>query len=279
MRLITVIALALAIAAPAQAQASRIAAQLKNAAGPQVLVAAHRGGHLVAPENSIAAIEDAIAIGVDIVEIDVRLTRDGVPILMHDASVDRTTTGTGKVKDLSYADILKLRLRSPGGAATDISVPTLSAALSTAKDRIMVDLDLKADDVEPILSRVIEAAMLDQVLFFNGDYPHLEKFRAIRPDFLPMPRAHSLTEAQTAAQTFRPEVIHIDPSFYDDAVHAAAMTSDSRMWINALGQADVLIAQGKPKDGVDPLLAHGASILQTDQPAALIAYLKSINRR
>jgi glycerophosphoryl diester phosphodiesterase len=262
----------------AQAQAPELIAALKDGSGKRVLVTAHRAAHDIHPENSMAAIERAISLGVDIIEIDTRLTKDGVPVLMHDASVDRTTTGKGAVRELTFAQIHALRLKGADGKPTDQVVPTLYEALKAMKGRALVDLDLKTGDLEPIISRVIETDMLEQSLFFNGNYPFLDKFRAIAP-VLAFPRAHSTEEAAKAAAQFKPEAIHIDDGFNTDATHKAAMATDSRLWINALGDPDKLVAQGKAKEGIDPLLAHGASIIQTDHPAALIAYLKSIGRR
>jgi glycerophosphoryl diester phosphodiesterase len=272
------IAFALLAAAPAHAQAGLIEA-LKDGDSKRVLVAAHRAAHDVFPENSVAAIERAISLGVDIIEIDVRVTKDGVPILMHDDSVDRTTDGQGKVKELTFEQVSALRLVGKDGKPTEHRAPTLSEAMRAAKGRILVDLDLKTGDVEPTLSRIVETGTLGQSLFFNGNYAYLQKFLAISPGVLVMPRAHSTEQAGVAGSTFRPEVIHIDPGFNTDATFKAALLSDSRMWINALGDPDKLVAQGKAAEGLAPLLAHGASIIQTDEPAAVIAYLESIGRR
>jgi glycerophosphoryl diester phosphodiesterase len=226
----------------------------------------------------MAAIERAIKIGVDVIEIDTRLTKDGVVVLMHDDSVDRTTDGKGKVKELTFAEIRKLRLKGADGKLSDQRVPTLIEAMRAMKGKVLVDLDLKTGDLEPILSRVIETDMLDQALFFNGNYAFLEKFRAIAP-VIAFPRAHSTEQAATASAQLKPEAIHIDDGFNTDATHKAAMASDSRLWINALGDPDKLVAAGKVKEGIDPLLAHGASMIQTDHPATVISYLKSIGRR
>jgi glycerophosphoryl diester phosphodiesterase len=252
---------------------------LKDGSGKRVLVTAHRAAHDIYPENSMPAIERAIALGVDIIEIDIRLTKDGVPVLMHDESVDRTTNGKGSVKELTFAEIEKLYLKGTDGEATSLRVPTLSEALRVADGKILVDLDLKTGDVEPTISRVIETGTLDQALFFNGNYELLQKFRAIAPNFLAFPRARSTEQTSLAVATFAPEAIHIDETFNTDATHKAALRSDSRVWINALGEPDQLVARGKASEAIDPLLAHGASIIQTDYPAAVIAYLKSIGRR
>jgi glycerophosphoryl diester phosphodiesterase len=269
---------ALCLGPVAQAQAALIDA-LKDGSGKRVLVTAHRAAHDVHPENSMAAIERAIALGVDIIEIDVRLTKDGVPVLMHDDTVDRMTNGKGKVKELGFAQVEQLRLKGSDGKLTDMRVPTLSEALRAAEGKILIDLDLKTGDVEPTISRVIETGTLDQSLFFNGNYDFLKRFRTIAPDVLVFPRAHSTEETVAASSAFAPEAIHIDGGFNTNATHKAALASDSRVWINALGEPDRLVAQGKVKDAIDPLLAHGASIIQTDHPAAVIAYLKSIGRR
>jgi glycerophosphoryl diester phosphodiesterase len=278
MRLTAVsIAFLLLAVAPASAQPALIEA-LKDAKSQRVLVTAHRAAHDAFPENSMAAIERAISLGVDIIEIDVRLTKDGVPILMHDASVDRMTDGQGQVKELTFEQISALHLVGKDDKPTEHRVPTLTEAMLAAKGRVLVDLDLKTGDVEPTLSRIIETGTLGQSLFFNGNYAYLQKFLAIHPGVLVFPRAHSTEQAATAGATFKPEAIHIDDGFNTDATLKAAQASDSRLWINALGDPDKLVAQGKAKEGLGPLLAHGASIIQTDHPAAVIAYLKSIGR-
>ncbi|RIQ31140.1 glycerophosphodiester phosphodiesterase family protein [Jiangella rhizosphaerae] len=110
-----------------------------------VMVIAHRGYWRGAPENSIAAIEQAIERGAHVVEIDVQRTADGHLVLMHDTTVDRTTNGTGAVSSLTLAQIKALRLKEHLGGAqaalTDHQVPTLEEALAVVKDRAMVNLD------------------------------------------------------------------------------------------------------------------------------------------
>jgi glycerophosphoryl diester phosphodiesterase len=275
---LTVLLFALACTSQAYAQPALIEA-LKDGAGKPVLVAAHRAAHDIFPENSLAAIERAIVLGVDIIEIDVRLTRDGVPILMHDDTVDRMTDGTGKVRELTFAQVRELHMKGRDGAPSDHRVPTLSEALRVARGRVLVDLDLKTTAIEPVISRVLETGTIDQVLLFNGNYEVLQQFLKIAPDALVFPRAHSTEQAMVASSTLRPEAIHIDEGFNTDATHQAGLASDSRLWINALGDPDKLVAQGKAAEGINPLLAHGASIIQTDYPEAVMAYLEGIGRR
>src|SRR5690606_18694511 len=105
------------------------------------IVVAHRGNWRYAPENSIAAIENAIKLGVDVVEVDVQKTKDGKLILMHDKTLNRTTTGKGKVADWTLDAINDLWLRNGAGIKTKHRVPTLEEALLVAKGKIMVNLD------------------------------------------------------------------------------------------------------------------------------------------
>lgn len=119
-----------------------------------VAISAHRGQSADdQPENSIAAIEaTGRAIPSAILELDTVMTRDRRLVLMHDPSVDRTTTGHGRVADLTLSQIRQVRLRAPNGDETDAAPPTLDEAL-TAAGRVgaIVAIDFKADDEEGTL--------------------------------------------------------------------------------------------------------------------------------
>ncbi len=83
------------------------------------VVIAHRGASAYAPENTLAAFEKAIAMKATVIETDVHQTKDSVLVLMHDETVDRTTNGKGRIKDMLYADFKKLIIRSPLSASTE----------------------------------------------------------------------------------------------------------------------------------------------------------------
>ncbi|MBQ7892930.1 MAG: glycerophosphodiester phosphodiesterase family protein, partial [Alistipes sp.] len=94
-----------ACASSASAPASRaegIVAEIHNPSSREVLVASHRGDWRNYPENSIPAIESVIRMGVDIMELDLKLTKDSVLVLCHDHTIDRTTSGKGRVRDITY---------------------------------------------------------------------------------------------------------------------------------------------------------------------------------
>ena len=93
-------------------------------------IAAHRGGAALWPENSLLAFQSAIALGSDLLEFDVHLTRDRTVAVIHDATLGRTTNGTGPVSSLTAADLRRLRLRGPGADLTAEPVPMLDDVLA-----------------------------------------------------------------------------------------------------------------------------------------------------
>ena len=103
------------------------------AAGERTLVAAHRGGAGLRPENSLAAFRNAIALGADMLEFDLHLTRDGEVVVMHDPTLDRTTTASGAVRDRTFAGLASARLKARDGTVTDERVPTFAEVLDLAR--------------------------------------------------------------------------------------------------------------------------------------------------
>ena len=140
-------ALAIFAAAPATAQTRTelIREKLLSNDRNYVFVAMHRGDWRNFPENSKDAILSCIALGADIVELDTQMTKDGHFVMLHDGSLNRTTTGKGKVKDLTLAEIKQFKLKSNQGGkdakATDYDILTLEEALALTKGKILVNID------------------------------------------------------------------------------------------------------------------------------------------
>lgn len=108
------------------------------------LVAAHRGGAQLWPENSLLAFRGALELGVDFVETDVHLTADGEVLVLHDATLDRTTTGKGAVRERTLAEIRAARLRGPDKTPTEEPVPTLAQLLDLVRaSRVELLLEIK----------------------------------------------------------------------------------------------------------------------------------------
>ena len=127
-----------------QERAQQIREKLLDRNLNSVIVVSHRADWRNFPENSLEAIQSAIDMGVDVVELDLQRTKDGVLILMHDDRLDRTTTGRGKVSDWTLDSIRTLRLKNGCNIKTIHKIPTLEEALILVKGKIMINLD-KAD--------------------------------------------------------------------------------------------------------------------------------------
>lgn len=240
------------------------------------MVASHRAVHHHYPENSIPAIREAIRLGIDIVEIDVKVSKDGVPMLMHDGKIDRTTNGKGDLETQNYEDLRKLRLVS-NGRLTDEKIPTLEEVLLVAKGNILVDLDLKTSRIDKVVEVVRKTKTNDIVFYFDSDYAILSKVDSMESNSMLMPRAYNLAMADSALKLYSPQVVHIDSEFYTTQLTSMIKKGRARIWINALGKPDQEIKQGNEKQAVTELIQNGANIIQTDEPEKLLKYLRSVH--
>lgn len=144
-----------------------------------VLVIAHRGFSGIAPENTLAAFKKAIEVGADMVELDVRLSRDGVVVVIHDESLERTTDGRGKVIDQTLDELKRWDAGSKFHSSfSGERIPTLQEVLQLAHGRVMVNIELKKgnygrwtilDLAERALWEVDRAGMVDRVMFSSFD--------------------------------------------------------------------------------------------------------------
>lgn len=156
--------------------------------GPHPLTFAHRGGANLWPENTLFAFEQALALGVDVIESDVRLTRDGELVLCHDASVERTTNGRGSVAELSLAELRRFDAGwhfSRDGVTyphrgCGLRIPTLDEALAVSPG-LRLNLDLKSDD-PALIGRLVDAIELgrltDRLLVASHTDAVIRRFRA-----------------------------------------------------------------------------------------------------
>lgn len=242
----------------------------------RILVAAHRSAHTHYPENSLGALKEAIRLGIDIAEIDVRLTKDSVLVLMHDKTITRTTGRKGKVSSYTYAELQQFPLLH-NGQPTNERIPTFKEALLLAKGKIMIDIDFKAE--EPGAARLacgeIKATgTTKQVLFFLYDPQEIPKLQSIDQQIPIMPRAHDAAETAAILAMDKFPVIHVDESFTEKVMNDIR-AAGSRVWINALGDFDDMERKAE-NTGFDMLLSKYkvANVIQTDLPEQLLRYLK-----
>jgi glycerophosphoryl diester phosphodiesterase len=127
------------------------------------LLQAHRAGDRSgAAENSLGAIEASIADGAVFIEIDVAQTADGVLVLLHDRTLERTTTGGGRVRDIPAEDFKRLRLKDLNGRTLAEAPPTLAAALDALDGRAIAHIDLKGVDIATIAQAIKAADAIDR---------------------------------------------------------------------------------------------------------------------
>ncbi len=139
-------------------------------------VVAHRGASGYEPENTLRAVRRALEMGVDAVEVDVRLSRDGVPVVIHDETVDRTTSGRGRVREMTAEELRGL------DAGAGERVPLLEEVLDEVRGRAVLFLELKEREAaEPSLELVRGRGMLDQVLFISFDEQAISAVKAREP--------------------------------------------------------------------------------------------------
>ena len=174
--------------APAHYRALRtadaLAGWLRRANPDGPTVSAHRGGPGPGlPENALPTFEHALRYGPVLLECDVRRTADGALVLLHDETLDRTTTGTGRLADRPLAYVRALRLRDPSGAETPYGVPTLAEALTWAEGRGVFTLDPRAEVPRADLVAAVRAAGAENrvvvIAYTPADYA---AYVALAPD-------------------------------------------------------------------------------------------------
>lgn len=264
-------------------------AKLEEPNSDQVMVVAHRGDWRHAPENSLMAIQNCIDMDVDMVEIDVRMTKDSVLVLMHDERIDRTTTGTGYIWDFTYDSLQSFFLRDGMLHATPHKVPTLEEALLLSKDKILVNLDTKDYQNLSLYYEILQSTRtLNQVVIkapirkseieeIFGNY--LEEIY-----FMPLVRTN-----QPGAEEMVADYQNSDPPIAfeftvpSDTIALTAQFSEirkrgSRVWVNSL-QPQHCAGHNDEQAAIDIntydwFIENGINIIQTDRPALLINYLK-----
>ena len=290
-----------AVVAMAESRAEQIIAQIKDPKSDYVVVIAHRSDWRHYPENSLAAMEGSIAMGVDMVEIDVQRTADGVLVCCHDSSVDRTTTGKGKVRELTADYISTLKLKRDG-VVTEHGMPTLAQALDLCKDRVLINIDKGYNYYDQILQMLTERNMVEQVLIKSSNNASViaEKFAPYSTNMLYMPvinyksknwEKHSAifeSYLSSPLPTVAYEICWDGTLKGERKIFNRVLKSGARLWVNTLwdsicggkrhGFEDDRALNGNESKIYGRLLDLGVTMIQTDRPQLVLDYLDSIGR-
>ena len=276
-------------------RADRIMAELQDNSSEKVFVVSHRGDWRNYPENSIPAIESVIRMGVDIVEMDVRMTEDSVLVLCHDRTVDRCTDGSGPVDSYTYGELMQLRLKRAHGVVTDsMHICSLREALECCRDRIVVNVDKGYEYYDMVLAVAEEAGVADQILI-KGKKPveDVAARMAAHEDnlmYMPIidilePEGKALLDEYMRGEAGMPVAFELCWSRMTPEVEDAMekiVHSGSRLWVNTIWGSlcgylddDAALACGNPAEIYDQVIALGATMIQTDRPEMLLGYLRS----
>jgi glycerophosphoryl diester phosphodiesterase len=156
---------------------------------------AHRGGAALAPENTLAAFRKGLALGVDYLEMDVHMSKDGIPVVIHDPTIDRTTDGSGRVSDYTVAQLqaFNAAAKFPGGATERQVIPTFAQVLDLARDTpVRLEVEVKTDTngrrypgiEQKLLDELAARSMLDRVKILAFEFDTLKQVKALNPRVL-----------------------------------------------------------------------------------------------
>lgn len=235
------------------------------------IVIAHRGDHVNAPENTLAAYTNAIKNGVDYVEIDLRTTKDSALVIMHDATVNRMTNGKGKVSDFTLEEIRQLKVWDKTKSDTiTYPVPTFEQVLQTCRHKIHIYLDFKNAGVQQSYDMIKKYGMEHEVIVYINSplqYTDWTRIAPAMPLMVSLPNTIKTGDELNNFVTKTPVAL-LDGNYsdYTKGMVDTAAASGITVWpdIQSPGEAA----------NWDKAIGLGFKGLQTDHPAALIEYLK-----
>lgn len=230
---------------------------LLRAPGAPILRVGHRGARGHAPENTMASFIKGADMGVDAIETDVQLSRDGEVVLIHDHTVDRTTNGQGFVKDLTLAALKDLDAGSrhdPRFAGERI--PTLAELLSWARDRVGVALEIKNGPIyypgiaEKVIRLVRKHGMERQVLLISFDHFVVREAKRIAPEIAAgILYVGGLVDAVAAARAAHADSLHPNWAFVTPELVRAAHAEG--LGVSAWNPNDLATIRALSELGVD----------------------------
>lgn len=234
-----------------------------------VYVVAHRGAHNGIPENTLAAYEAAIEMGVDFVEVDLRTTLDGHIVSIHNKDIDSYVTDgrSGLVSEMTIEQLRQLDIGSRISPQwSGERIPTFEEILELCKGRVGIYLDLKDASVDKLVSIVNKWDMARQVLWY-ADFDELERVAELCPECILMPDPGPEANLPNVIEHFEPSVI------------AAVWRYYSRSFAEKCHQAGaiVIVDESSPSCWQDALTWNTDGI-QTNQPEQLIYVLEHRKR-
>ena len=247
----------------------------------RTMVCAHRGYRLHAPENTLAAISDAIDLGVDFVEIDIRHTADNHLVLVHDTTVDRTTQGTGNVDQMTLEQVRALEVTQQEGEERDdgAQVPTFEEALALLLEQsgnLVLDVDMKTHRGDLVAEAITAAGAEEYLVIHKSDPVILDAMLARNPNLMLMPNAIDAEAVENWAQELPLTIVEVDADLAQnvpDGYVEAAHQRDIKVFLDVLGLPDVAVALDNDTQYWHERAVTGVDVMQTDFPKLLMEFL------
>ncbi|HSO88456.1 MAG TPA: glycerophosphodiester phosphodiesterase family protein [Draconibacterium sp.] len=238
-----------------------------------VYVIAHRGAHQGIPENSLPAYRKAIDLGCDFVEIDIRTTKDGQFVSVHNSTIDNYVEGkTGSVKNMTLAELRALDIGSKIGEKwKNTRIPTFEEILQVCQGTIGIYLDLKDAPVPELMELIRKYNMENDVVWYIP-YQYLNqtgKTDQLFGNSYPMPDPQSKENIKTAVEKIKTPLIATDMGELSQSFVDEAHKYDARIFVDE-------------KEGTEAewekIIKWGTEGIQTDKPESLIEFLKKQNK-
>lgn len=232
-----------------------------------VEVVVHRGANAEAPENTFAAGEKCIELGVEYVEIDVRRSSDGVHYILHDRTVDRTTNGTGSIREMTSEEVDALDAGS--WFSSDFkneNVPRLREYVEWAKGRIKIYFDVKDADLQYLVDLVEEFDLEDECFFWFGNRNTAREFRALAPSLPLKINARSPEDVRDALAEYNMQIVETGIRNLTDEFMATCRELGLRVMVRD-GRNDPDMFRETVQKGVDLInLDFPQEFLEAQQP-------------
>ncbi len=242
-------------------------------------ISAHRGGsYLGYPENCIPTFEAVLKVTPAIIECDVRMTQDSVLILMHDETLERTTTGRGKVKEQSWANLQELHLIDLEGLKTDYRIPAFSEVLDWAVGKAILTVDVKQEvPIEKVVEAIEEAEAEAYAIVITYNLEDAKKVYQLNPALMISVTIRNEEEWQRAKNTGIPldnmmafVGITEPPASLYQTLHQAGLYCI----LGTMGNLDQM-AVARGDEVYIRLMEQGADILSTDRPIEVAPLIKN----
>jgi len=258
---------------------------LRYAANDRPVVIGHRGSVEDGfPENSLEGMQHTLRYTPAMFEIDPRLTRDSVIVLMHDATIDRTTTGKGKVSDYTYAELMQFNLKDRSGNPTSYKIPRLEDVIVWARGKTILNLDQKGVPYDMILALIKKLKAESCVMITTHSAEHLMYYHQRNPEITfeaHIKSREQFDEYEKAGVPFSHIMAYIGPHIKEENKELYRLLNGKGVMamISSASSYDKLPTAEERAEKYKAIIEDGSSALESDFPIEVSRALKEYSGR